>query len=106
MKTYLLTAAALGLAATGITSLGSTPAKAGPVCLTDSDSPAALCDFNTYAACQAFALGAGGECLSNPDNYSADGRYGYIGSPSTEFSMAYNRYGGPIYRGGSTADDQ
>jgi hypothetical protein len=105
MKTYLLTAAALGLAATGITSLGSAPAKAAPVCLTDSDSPAALCNFNTYAACQAFALGAGGSCERNLIG-DDDSRYGYIAGPSGEFSMAYNRYDGPISRGSATVDGQ
>jgi hypothetical protein len=104
MKTYLLTAAALGLAAAGITSLGSTPAKAAPVCLTDSDSPAALCEFYTYAACQAFALGAGGSC--ERDLIGDDSRYGYIAGPSGAFGMAYNRYDGPISRGSSTVDDQ
>ncbi len=102
MKTYLLTAAALGLAAAGLTTLGSTPAKAGTVCVTDSDSPVASCDFYTYAACQAYALGAGGSCMSNP--FGDDGRYGYIASPSTELGMAYNRYNGPIHRRGYTAD--
>jgi len=104
MKTYLLTAAALGLAATGITSLGSAPAKAAPVCLTDSDSPATSCDFYSYAACQAYALGAGGTCERNL--IGDDSSYGYIAGPSAGFGMAYNRYNGPIYRGGQAADDQ
>jgi hypothetical protein len=96
MKTYLLTAAALGLAAASLTSLGSTPAKAGTVCLTDSDSPVASCDFYTYASCQAYALGAGGSCMINP--IGDDSRYGYIADRSAEFGMAYNRYDGPVSR--------
>jgi len=97
MKTYLLAAAALGLAVAGVTSAGITPAKAGTVCLTDPDSPNTYhsCEFYSYRACRASSQGVGGSCVRNPRG--DDGEYGYIEGPSVEFGSAYNRYDGPIY---------
>jgi len=100
MKSYLLAAAAFGLAAASITSFGTTPAKAGTVCVTDSDSPNTYrsCEFYSFRACRASAQGTGGSCVRNPNG--DDGEYGYIGGPSVEFGAAYNRYDGPIYHRG------
>ncbi|EKS29009.1 DUF3551 domain-containing protein [Afipia felis] len=100
MKTYLLTAAALGLATASITSFSSAPANAGTVCLTDTDSPNTYqsCSFYSFGACQASAQGVGGSCVSNPRG--DEDSYGYIGGPSAAFGMAYNRYEGPLYHRG------
>lgn len=100
MKKYFLTAAALGLAMTGMTSLGTAPAKAGTICLTDQDSPSTYrsCDFYSYRACRASSQGVGGSCVRNPRG--DEDNFGYVEGPSVEFGSAYNRYDGPIYHRG------
>src|SRR3569623_1443148 len=97
MKTYLLAAAAFGLAAACIGSAGITPAKAGTVCVTDSDSPNTYrsCEFYSFRACRASARGTGGSCVRNPRG--DEGEYGYIEGPSVGFGAAYNRYVGPFF---------
>src|ERR1700742_3696036 len=79
-------------------SLGFSPAKAGPICLTDNDSPNTYrtCEFYSYAACRASSQGAGGSCVANR---RGDDSYGYGVVPSVEFDNAYNRYDGPVYGG-------
>jgi hypothetical protein len=96
MKKHVLMAAALGFAAAGSIGLTSSPAKAGPVCLTDSDSSSTYrtCEFFSYAQCRASSHGAGGSCVANK---FGDDSYGYAQGASVEFGNAYNRYDGPVY---------
>lgn len=95
MRTYLLAAAVLSLAAAGITTLGAVPAKAGTVCLTDQDSPNTYqsCEYYSFRACRASSRGVGGSCVRNPFGDED----AYLVAPSVEFGSAYNRYDGPIY---------
>lgn len=98
MKTFALSASAFGLAVAGSLWLGAGPAKAGPFCLTDSDSPQTYrsCEYYSYAACRASSRGAGGSCVANP---RGDDSYGYAVGPTVEFGNSYNRYDGPVYGG-------
>jgi Protein of unknown function (DUF3551) len=97
MNKYTLTAAAFGMAVAGSFGMTTSPAKAGPVCLTDNDSPQTYrsCNFYSYAACRASSRGAGGSCVANPRGN--DDFYGYEVGPSVDYGNAYNRYDGPVY---------
>ncbi|WP_458757323.1 DUF3551 domain-containing protein [Afipia sp. TerB] len=95
MRKWLLTAAALGCSVAGLSAISTTPASAGPVCLTDKETTGNYqsCEYFSFRACRAAQNGVGGSCVHNP--YWNE-QYSY-GGPAYGFGSSYNHYDGPMY---------
>lgn len=102
MRKLLMTAAAVGFSAAALVSVGSTVAKAGPICLTDKETTGNFqsCEYYSFRACRAAQDGVGGKCVHNPYPDDDDFSAGPWGGGTIEFGSSYNRYDGPIYRDG------
>lgn len=101
MRKLLMTAAAVGLSAAALVSVGSTVAKAGPICLTDKETTGNFqsCEYYSFRACRAAQDGVGGKCVRNPYGYEDDFSVGPLSGGVIEFGSSYNRYDGPYDEG-------
>lgn len=93
---FSMTAVATVFTALALTQAGSTPAKAGPVCIADVSPPGMYrsCEYYSARECRRDAYRSGGVCARH--RYVNDG--GYLDGPSFGPMLIYDqRYAAPVY---------